>query len=416
MSIRLPNTMKRDQRLHIGITCNIKESKQEAQTAGHAATLDAGAGFDEPASPQAIQPATPAASAEFGHPSTIQATQLSTLEADAEFDDPATIQAIQRAFEYIGHTVEIFNATPDLPQRLLQSRPDFIFNIAEGKGGRGRESHVPALLNFLGIPFSGSDETTMCVTLDKALTKRILMSYGIVTPKYARAALDPRTASRSTANPSAEPAGYTIKEGMLDTLDFPLIVKPNAEGSGMGISETSLVSNNEELQQVLAELACTYEQDILIEEYIDGREFCVGILGNGADLRVFTPMEVVFGKNTQGIYTFTVKQDFRNYVRYACPPELSAPDIDHLMATARNIYGILECRDFARLDFRLSEENELHFLEVNPLPGLAPDYSDYPILAEFNGVDYTSLIAGILDSALARYGMTNPSLNKEARK
>ena len=185
---------------------------------------------------------------------------------------------------------------------------------------------------------------------------------------------------------------------------FPVIVKPNAEGSSKGISALSVAAGPDELEQILAEKIEAYKQDMLIEQFIPGREFTVGILGNGADLRVFPPMEIVFNEKAQGIYSFATKQDFQQYVRYVCPPDLAASGIKELEDTAAAVYHILGCRDFARMDFRLSPEGQLYFIELNPLPGLAPGYSDFPILAAMCGMDYSTLIREILNCALRRYG------------
>ena len=316
-------------------------------------------------------------------------------DAEAEFDDPDTVRAIQSALETAGCRVELFEADDSFPGRIAEAKPDIVFNIAEGRSGRGRESHVPAILRFLDIPFVGSDETSMCIAMDKALTKRLLASWGIRTPKYAVIGKD----TRYTADDGTGIAGYTGS--------WPIIVKPNAEGSGKGISGVSVVSSAAGLREAVENIVNTYEQDALIEEYIQGREFTVGLLGNGKGQRIFPPMEIIFNAGDRGIYSYEVKRDFKRYVSYACPPDVGADILAELESTARDIFRIIGCRDFARIDFRLSREGELHFIEINPLPGLAPGYSDYPMLAGFCGVDYDALIAGVLQSALARYGMAH---------
>ena len=306
---------------------------------------------------------------------------------DAEYDEPDTILAIKKALEEIHCGVALLEATEDLPQKLADIRPDIVFNIAEGKGGRGREAQVPALLNLYGIPFTGSDETTLCLALDKALTKRLLASYHIRTPRYQLAG-----------------RGRKIAAGRLSC---PVLVKPNAEGSSKGISDFSLASDARELRRVLLKNLELYGQDMLLEEYIAGREFTVGILGNGEDIRVFPPMEIIF-KDTAGpyqIYSFDVKKNYKEHIRYACPPELGADKLSEMERTAKRIYELLSCRDCARIDFRLAPDGTLYFIELNPLPGLAPGYSDFPMLAEFCGVSYAALIQGILRSALKRYRM-----------
>ena len=306
-------------------------------------------------------------------------------DMQAEFDDFDTILAIKNALQTGGCEVELFEADENLPLRLTANRPDIVFNIAEGIGERGREAQIPALLNFLNIPYTGSDETAMCIAMDKALAKRLLSSYRIRTPKY-RVVSD-------------------LSRAMAAGLSFPVIVKPNAEGSSKGISGVSVVNNADELKEVLKKNIGAYKQDMLVEEYIEGREFTVGILGNGSEMRVFPPMEIIFKDKDHGIYSYEVKRDFKKYIEYECPPDISARLIKELEDTAMKIYKILGCRDCARTDFRLSRDGKLYFIEVNPLPGLAPGYSDFPMLAEFSGVEYDELVQGILISALKRYGL-----------
>ena len=308
-----------------------------------------------------------------------------TPDAEAEFDDMDTIDAIQSVLESTGCSVELYEAAEEFPVRLVQSRPDIVFNIAEGLRGRGREAQVPAILNFLNIPFTGSDETALCIGMDKALTKRIVSTFGVNTPKY-------QIAKCGTLLPNID-------------LSYPVIVKPNSEGSSKGISDISIAEDSAVLQRVLKEKMSMYRQDMLVEEYISGREFTAGILGNGEDIRVFSPMEIIFNDNAHGIYSYEVKRNYKTFVRYACPPSINAGLKKEMEDTAKMVYQILECRDLARVDFRLSPAGELYFIEINPLPGLAPDYSDFPMIAAFNGMDYAALIRNILDAALARYGL-----------
>jgi D-alanine-D-alanine ligase len=305
---------------------------------------------------------------------------------EAEYDDYNTILAIKSALEGANSSVELFEATQDLPIKLAGHKPDIVFNIAEGTKGRGREAQVPAILSFFHIPFTGSDETTLCIALDKALTKRILASYRIRTPKYK-----------------------VIRNGtkvLTGKFSYPVIVKPNAEGSSKGISNFSFALNSIELHDLIVKNMDRYKQDMLVEEYIDGREFTVGILGNGRDLRVFPPMEIVYKERSKfNIYSYEVKKDCYKYIKYECPANISIGIQAEIENTARKIYEILGCRDCARIDFRLSREGLPYFIEINPLPGLAPGYSDFPMIAEFNGMDYASLVRNILGSALKRYNL-----------
>ena len=306
-------------------------------------------------------------------------------DAEAEFDDYGTILAIRQALEEAGHKVELYPADAGLPECLAKKRPDIVFNIAEGMYGRGREAQVPAILNFFSIPFTGSDETTMCLSMDKALAKKLLSSYRILTPKYRLFRMD-------------EPLS-------LRGIHYPVIVKPNTEGSGKGISGLSVARDAGTLRRALEETIRAYKQDMLVEEFVRGREFTVGILGNGARTRVFPPMEIIFRDEESGFYSYEVKQHFKDHVDYKCPPDVDDATRQKIMETAAKIYDILACKDCARIDFRMDRQGRIFFIEINTLPGLAPGYSDFPMLAQYCGVGYGELIRGILNAALERYGM-----------
>jgi D-alanine-D-alanine ligase len=308
-------------------------------------------------------------------------------EAQAEFDSIETINAIKEAIEKLGHKVVLLEADGELPPKLAQSRPDIVFNIAEGTNGRGREAHIPSLLSYYDIKFTGSDETTLCICLDKALTKRILISHKIKTPRYQ----------------IIESADFKINRN----LKFPLIAKPNAEGSSKGISDISVVRSHSELYELVERHFAQSEAVLLLEEFIEGREFTVGIVGNGTETRVMRPMEIRFRTSGEGydVYDYTKKKYCEKYIEYVCPAQLSCELEREMTVTAKKIYEVLGCRDFSRIDFRLTEFNELYFIEINPLAGLTPGYSDFPMIAKANGVEYEELIAQILAAALKRYGI-----------
>lgn len=309
-------------------------------------------------------------------------------DSEAEYDSIDTVYAIRDALESDAITAVLLECDESLPKRLSDTHIDFAFNIAEGRIGRGREAEVPALLNLLGIPFSGSDETALCIALDKALCKRLLSTYRIRTPRY-------RMLSKEK------------DLRFLDRLRFPVIVKPNAEGSSKGIPDACIASNTQELRTLADHALNLYGGSVLTEEYIAGREFTVGLLGNGKNLRIFPPMEIVFHKNTTGnyrIYSYGVKQNYKDYVGYECPAKLTSALEREMTTMARRVYEVLGCRDFARVDFRLAEDGKLYFIEINPLPGLAPDYSDYVILAEYSGVPYQELVLSVLRAGLVRCG------------
>ncbi len=307
------------------------------------------------------------------------------VDEEAEFDGIETVEAIRDALRAGGASAEILEAGPDLPEQLKAREIRFVFNIAEGKGGRDREAQVPALLSMLGIPYSGSDALAMSVTLDKALCKRIAASCGI------------RTAASCLLSPG--------DEERLPPFSYPVIVKPNAEGSGKGITERCIAENEEELRRMLRDLFEKYRQDMLVETYLDGREFTVGILGNGKTMQVFPPMEIVYRHPTQNgyyVYSYEIKKDYRQHVDYVCPADIPGEAGDEMMRAAETIFRALGCCDLARVDFRMDAAGTPYFLEINQLPGLAPNYSDYPMAAEAVGYSYQDLICAIADCAAER--------------
>lgn len=304
-------------------------------------------------------------------------------DAEAEYDSPATIESIRQAIESLGHEVVLLEANAELPARLPEAKVDVVFNIAEGLAGRNREAQVPALCELCGIPYTGSDSATLALALDKALTKRILRQHGVLTPEF-------QTMS-------------TGKEKLLPHLRFPLIVKPVAEGSSKGIAQKGVVDDEQALRQVVRELIEKYRQPALIEEYITGREFTVGLLGDRRP-RVLPPMEICFKDPSlsRPIYDYDVKQEWEKHVFYKCPAELSTSQLRAIERAARDTFQALDCRDVARVDMRMNAQGDVYVLEINPLPGLTPGYSDLVLISQAAGMDYRALIAEILSGGLKR--------------
>jgi D-alanine-D-alanine ligase len=301
---------------------------------------------------------------------------------EAEWDPPETIIAIANALARQGHIVVHLEATPDLPRVLAEADVDLIFNIAEGVEGRNREAQVPALCELLGIPYTGSDSATLAIALDKALGKKVLLQHDILTPKFQLM--------------------ESARERIAQDMKYPLIVKPNAEGSSKGIGSTSIVDNEEDLRAAVKECVERYRQPALVEEYIAGREFTVGLLGDKRP-RVLPPMEIKFKKNDpRPVYDYTVKQDWEEYVYYECPAKLSEAEQKAMEKIARATFWALDCRDVARVDLRMDAEGRIYVLEVNPLPGLTPDYSDLVLIAKASGMEYDQLIAEIMQGGLRR--------------
>ena len=305
----------------------------------------------------------------------------------AEYDDLETVFQIKTALEEAGCEVLLMEATSGIVSMLQSQDIDIVFNFAEGLKGRGREAHIPALLNLLSIPFTGSDETTLAVALDKALTKKIVSHENVRTPNFQ--------------------VFFSKNDKLKKGLKFPLIVKPNAEGSSKGIIDNSVATNQEELASLVERVISLYKQPALVEEYIEGREFTVGILGNGDSLEVLPIMEVHFDKSTsRGFYSYRVKKHSNDFVSYTCPASLTPGEEKSIKKLAVNVFKALQCNDVARIDLRVSAaDNKPYFIEINPLPGLADGFSDLPLIAKAAGMSYNQLIIRILNEALVRYGM-----------
>jgi D-alanine-D-alanine ligase len=303
-----------------------------------------------------------------------------------EFDSPVTIEAIAQTLRKLGHEVEKLGDGRELLQRLLADPPDLVFNTAEGQGiGRSRESRVPAVLEMLGIPYTGSDPLTLAVTLDKDCARRLVASAGIAVPP-------------GVVVQAGENALAAVKKAQVP---FPVIVKPAWEGSSKGIRGKSLVDRPEELAGVVAWLQRDHRQPVLIEEYIEGDELTVGMLGN-APPRVLGVMRVLPNQpNGRFVYSLEVKRDYLQRVRYECPPPYPAARLQTIEEAAFTAFRMLGCRDVSRLDFRL-RDGVPYFLEVNPLPGLNPESSDLMIMARLVGWQPERVIETIFQSAVER--------------
>src|SRR5215470_7134472 len=306
-------------------------------------------------------------------------------DSEAEYDSPETLQAIREAIASWGHEVVDLEATPELPSLLASTPLDLVFNIAEGLKGRNRESQVPALLELLDIPYTGSDPATLSIALDKALAKKIVRQHGIQTPNFQLMS--------------------TGKERLLkDFARFPVIVKPVAEGSSKGVVSKSVCHGEGELREVVREIVSKYQQPALVEEYIRGREFTVGLLGERRP-RVLPPMEIVFvdTDDPNPVYSFQHKLDWNDRIRYEVPAKLEPSQTEKLRTAARGAFMALGCRDVARIDFKMDVRGRFYFLECNPLPGLTPGWSDLVLIAQGAGMDYRTLIGEILSGAIRRY-------------
>jgi D-alanine-D-alanine ligase len=322
----------------------------------------------------------------------------------AEWDSPETIDAVANALSAFGTVIRL-EATEDFPERLRLAKPDIVFNIAEGLWGMNREAHVPAICEFLALPYSGSDPFTLSLCLHKARTKEVLAHHAIPTAPFVLVETREEL-HRLLGDASPLPRPSEI---------LPLFVKPVHEGSSKGITEQNFVRSTEELESQVVHLLRTYEQPVLVEEFLPGAEFTCGVLGNGAGARVLPLVGMNFGSLPAGalpIYGFEAKWvwDTREQPLeiFQCP----APVSDSLRASIERVvlraYRVLGCRDWARVDVRLDGDGVPNVVEVNPLPGILPDPADnscLPKAARAAGVSYDELIQACLTHAAERTGV-----------
>jgi D-alanine-D-alanine ligase len=302
-------------------------------------------------------------------------------EETAEFDRIDTIQAIEYTLQGLGYDTQRIGHIRQLTAQLATgARWDCVFNIAEGMHGFGREAQVPALLDAFGIPYTFSDPLVLALALHKGMTKHIMRSIGVPTPDFCLIETDADMARVD--------------------LPMPVFAKPVAEGTSKGIAVTSKIQTYRELHDVCQQLLRTYQQPVLVEAFLSGREFTVGIIGTGQAARPLGAMEVMLLAEAEPeIYSYANKALYESRVRYCAATDAAAMRaVDMAMQAWRG----LGCRDGGRVDLRCADDGTPYFLEINPLPGLHPDHSDLPILAGLYGVGYAELIAMIMQSALQR--------------
>jgi D-alanine-D-alanine ligase len=306
-------------------------------------------------------------------------------EETAEFDRESTIEGIEDALHQLGHATSRIGHVRHLISRLSNGdRWDLVFNICEGMHGIGREAQVPAILDIFRIPYTFSDVLVLSLTLHKGMTKRVIRDAGIPTPEFF--VLDDLSQLPDVSIP------------------FPLFVKPNAEGTGKGINSMSKVNTQTELINVCRELLPRYPSGLLIEEYLPGREFTVGILGTGTSSYPAGVMEIIYNlQETNAIYSYQTKADYEMAVRYQVPETETG---NRCIEIALKAWQILGCRDGGRIDIRIDKHGIPNFIEVNPLAGLDKIHSDLPILAYKHGYDYKQLIHEIICSAGKRAGLS----------
>lgn len=284
-------------------------------------------------------------------------------------------------------------ADKNLIDNLLKSKVNFVFNLSTGIKGESRQSQVPALLEMLGIPYVGSGILAHALALNKAFAKKVFKFHNVPTAYFQE---------------------FYIGEEKLDpNLKFPAIVKPACEGSGFGIHKDSLVNTEKDLYKQVKKSLSNYQPPALVEEYIDGREYTVGIIGNGKDKTVLPIVEIDFDKVTEEydkFNTFESKHGQGGQKQIRCPAKLTDKQKEMLERIAIMAFDALKCRDFARVDIRV-KDNKPYVIEINSLPGLQRGYSDFPRMAEVAGMSYEDLILTILSEAIKRYE-NNISVNE----
>ncbi len=303
------------------------------------------------------------------------------LEETAEFDPPETIDGIAGSLERLGHDVERIGGARALIAALIDGRRwDLVFNIAEGMFGLGREALVPCLLDEYQIPYTFSDPMVLALSLHKGMCKRVVRDAGLPTPPFL--------------------VVQSLRDlGRFD-LEYPVFAKPVAEGTGKGISADSVIRDDRALRARCAELLARHAQPVLVEQYLPGREYTVGVVGTGDRARVVGALEVHFNPGVLPVYSYDTKAQYLDRVHYS--QAQGGEDVEWAGEIALLAWRALGCRDGGRIDLRLDADGVPNFVEVNPLAGLNPVHSDLPILCRLCDWSYDDLISAIVESARER--------------
>ena len=321
-------------------------------------------------------------------------TRKEDSEFEVEYDPPHTIELIKHGIEAAGHEYVFVEADENIVESLKKVKPDLVFNRAEGVRGESRESHVPAVLEMLGIPYVGANVLSSAVCLNKGWAKKFLTYHKILTPEF-----------HILSN---------LKQINGSDFKFPLILKPNEEGSSVGINEDNVVSDKLQLSRKLSAMLNEYQQPILVEQFIQGREFSVGVLNPlSRNPQVLAILEIDFSKfpaDVGGVYGQRAKTIYEELDHYICPAKMPLELKKKLQQISISICKVLTVPDFARIDFRMDKTGKIYFLEINPLPGMDfdlenKDISFFPYMAFKSGYTYDQLVERILDSAIQRYGL-----------
>lgn len=353
------------ERLNVALTFNVKP---ESET------------FSAPVSPNQNNPI---------------ANTLPSSDTYAEWDTWETINALRDAIA-LYHNVELVEANEDAYNKFRNIKPDIVFNIAEGANGVSREAQIPAMLELLQIPYSGSDALTLGICLDKSRTKEILTYHKIPNAKFI------------VAN--------SIQNVNGNGFEFPVMVKPIGEGSSKGIYSSSFVKSNEELKAEIERIIKEYNQPALIEEFLPGREFTVAVLGNGEETKILPIIEIMYSRfpeNIVPVYSYEAKWILdtkeNSFEVFDCPANIDSVLEEKIKKISLDTYNVLRCRDWSRIDIRIDKNGEPSVIEINPLPGILPDpneNSSFPKAARAAGMTYEDMINTVLYAAAKRYSLT----------
>jgi len=361
-------------RLHVALVYNMKKDHGDDSSTQHLM------GREEDESEVAVSTRTK-----------LQKTRPDTY---AEWDTEDTILAVKAALEE-RHVVTMIEANEEVFQKLLQVQPEIVFNIAEGLRGASREAQVPAMLEMLGIPYTGSDPVTLGICLDKSRAKEILAYHNIPTPAFH--------------------VIFSLDQLTTCTVPFPAMVKPLHEGSSKGVLDSSIVRTPDELRTQVGRVLDDYDEPALVEKFLGGREFTVALLGNGRSLRVLPIIELLLDRLPPGanpIYSYEAKwvwdQSDHPIEMYECPARIEPALERQIRDTCIRAFEVLRCRDWCRIDVRLDEVGIPNIMELNPLPGILPnpdDHSAFPMAARTAGFSYNAMLNTVLDEAIQRYGL-----------
>ncbi len=310
-------------------------------------------------------------------------------EETAEFDRAETVHAIEATLQDLGYETDRIGHAKDLARRLVSGdRWDMVFNIAEGLKGFGREALVPALLDAYEIPYTFSDPLVLSITLHKGMTKRVIRDAGIPTADFVVADDIRHLAQEVPFNP-------------------PYFIKPVAEGTGKGVTPASIIRHSKDLKPRCADLIDTYQQPVLVEAFLPGREFTVGLIGTGSEAVALGTIEVhLLADAEPEVYSYQNKENYEKLVKYRLVNGVEDPVVREAERVALDAWRVLGCRDAGRIDIRCDREGRPNFIEVNPLAGIHPEHSDLPIICNHLGMSYRELMKKIIVSAEKRIGFS----------